>query len=458
MAKATSNTTKPAPKAAAKPATKTAEKTDESKLDALVQAEEEINAESTKTDDAKTPEPTADKTVKLTPKVQAETTDKEADDAEPVVVDNSSDAKPVLIEAGTEGNLKLNSTNVDSGTDTAAVHLQYDDTVTDEQVARVAEMEAAQKSGEVNNRLPNKTAPEQVDSTVKLNTMIARATSIDTDKIDERQGVHSTMADRAARRESRLIRNSAARDKRTLRDPSRNSFSSTETLQLDEIAVPVEGRRPSRMQEQIARQSRSANPIMGVNSTQPIISKERPINVFKAVAQAKNNDGKQAKLYMVDGATTMSGHLQKTLGLSEEKLTDGGFLNKLVDMLDEYVKKMNPSVPKTAADVTEQQKTFIGTLKVVLDQSAATGVVALQIIEQYFRVYRNAAMRGELPFRAFNEVSPDENRLTNLIYAIQEIALYGREQALQNVSIKKLKESVDSETGQLIIVSYLRQG
>lgn len=455
MAKARTTTPKTTAKAAQ---TTSTESTDESKLDALVQAEEEIKAEAadettaTKTEDKPVEEETADKTVKLAVAPKEDTT--EEAEVEPVVVDNSSTAQPVVIESATEGNLKLNATNVDSGVDTVAVRLQYDTDTTDEQVARTAELEAVRKSDEVNNRLPNKPAPEQVDSTVKLNTMIARATAIDTDKIDERQGVHSTMADRA----TRLVQNSKARNKRTLLDPARDNFSSTETLQLDEIAVPVEGRRPSRMEEQIARQARSANPILRDNSTQPIIDKGRPINVFKAVAQAKNNDGKEAKTYMVSGTSTMSEHLQKTLGLSEERLNDGGFLNTLVDTLDSYVKAMNPSVPKTPAVVSEQQKILIGTLKVILDQNTAVGVVALQIVEQYFFVYRNAAMRGELPFRAFNEVSPDENRLTNLIYAIQEIALHGRARALNNVSIKKLKESVDSESGQLIIVSYLRQG
>lgn len=422
MAKSTNKAT---PQKKAAPAPKAA---DESKLDALVQAEEEINEES---DVEETKE---SETVTLDAK------DKTKAKEEPKVTEVPS----------TEGNVKLDETKVDSGVDTVAVKLQYaeNENVSDEQVARVAETEAAKTSAKVNHSLPNGVAPEQINATVKLNTMITRTTASDGEDVPT-----PTMQERVG-----LVTDSALRHKQSLVDQHGRSTTSTETLQLDEIAIPAEDRRATRMQQQIARQSRSANPILRESSSEPLINKARPINVFQAVARAKSADAKDPKNYMVEGADNMVEHLQKTLGLNDETINNGKFLSTLIDTMNTYVKVMNPTAPKTASDVTEQQKIFIGSLKGVLDQETATGVVGLEIIEQYFKVYRNGALRGELPFRAFNEVSPEENRLTNLVYAIQEIANTNRKDTLNTVSIKKLKESVDSENGQLIIVSYLRKG
>lgn len=493
----------------ATPATKAVEE-DKSKLDGLVQAEEQIVEEVEAADD-KTTEETAKTSTDAAASKKAPTTsskkpdvsgDDESSDApanksrtvdipvEPVVWDEEPETKNreknLVVESGddkeatvlaeaeytdptilgnivdSEADVYLHESRVDSGVETQAVKLQYAENadVSDEQIARVAEIEAADMSAKTNHTLPNGPNPESINPTVKVNSMITRATNFDPEHnpaFVENQNIAQGRAGGIGA-EGSLVQTSAMKHKQLLVDAKGNSTSSTETLQLDEIAIPVESRRPTRMEQQILRQSRSANPVLRDNSSEPIIAKTRPVNIFQAVAQAKTLDGQTVKNYMVSGATDMREHLEQTVGISQDKLNDGSFLSTLVDSLDEYTKAMSPNAPKTAETVSEQQAVLIGVLNATLDQDVDVGVTGLQIVEEYFKVYRNAAFRGDLPFRAFNEFSPEENRLSNLIYTIQEIANTNRKEALGQVSIKKLKDSIDSETGQLIIVSYLRRG
>lgn len=434
---------------------------DEGKLAALASAEELISQdveqntseETTQTDlipgiDGKAPETVAQANRKTNKAV------KRADDNK-LDKDIVADDKDII---STQGNVNLTDTEIDDGSSTPAVEMQYaDGTVSDEDIATVAEQRAADKSRQVNSLDFNNNS-ESVDNEVKVNSAIATATNFDVDKNPQ----YRKSQDLEAARENGLG-NKGIVSLQALDEPRglAETNSSTEHLQLDEIAVPNENRRaPSAMEERVRRQaSQNHNTLLNSNnSSESLISRTRRINVFQAVAEAKTTSEQETKRYLTGNITSMRQHLSQELGLNIESLDAGSFLGSVVDSLNDYVKAMDPRSPKNAGEVSLNQGNFINTIKTILEQKdTATGVMGLNILEEYCKIYRTGAMRGELPLRAFNEFSGEDNRLTNLIYTIQGIAKDGREKALSNISIKKLKESVDSVDGQHVIVSYLNQ-
>lgn len=414
-----------------------------SKLDELAKAEEQI-VEETETTEAD--------------KVEADTKTAKKQKAEPAKTDTKTPTTKT--GDGTDANVDPENDNVDDGSENKAVETQYDSSQSDEQVARTAEMQQREEAEKANSLPDQKTAPERISNKVKTAHEISRAKTFNMDKNPRyTKGAQPTGEDTSS---DGVVARQARHNPDKFLGAGNPSQSSTNHLQVNEVAVPAEDHKQtakSELQMKVERQMGMSQDTLQnrTRSNEPIVSRRRRVNIFQALAEGNEADSGDVN----KGSMTsdeMRKHLVEKTNVSEKAIQEGTYLGSLVETLTLYSKNMGPNTPTTPKEITRNQTNFVNVLKTILEQKQTeVGVVGLNIVEEFFRKFSNGAFSGERPFRAFNEFSTKDNRLTNLIYTIQEIATHGREKALANVSITKLKESVESESGQRVIVSYLNQ-
>lgn len=285
------------------------------------------------------------------------------------------------------------------------------------------EAEAEAVSTMVNDTLPNKTAPEQIHNAVKADEIIARAASVDVKQKLAQQDLPIDLAE-----------------------------TSTETPHLDEIPVPAGELAMSEREMQVRRMQESNMPILRQNSREDIIDRNRPLNVFQRLAEANE---KQSNQQTRVGSPDMVAVIQDKLGIDVTNTKTDEFLSSIVATLDEYVKRMSPRSPTTSEKILEQQKNLTRIIFGCFEREPKIGVAGLQIIEEYFRAYSNGAFGGMYPLRAFNALAPTYSNLSDIIYTIQNIVKDDKATAMRSISKQKLKESVPTQDGQMVLLSYL---
>lgn len=295
------------------------------------------------------------------------------------------------------------------------------DTATD---LEKTEAEAEAISTMVNDKLPNKPAPEQIHEEVKADETITRASNVDVDAYKATQNL-----------------------------PIESAMNSTQTNHLDELPVPAGEYAMSEREMQVRRIQESNMPIMRQNSTESNISRNRPINVFQKLAEASSTDGTTNRVRA--SAEDMETTISEKLGVDVRDPKTNEFLRGLIGTLNDYVKRMSPRSPIPSDQMLEQQKGLTRSLAACFEQEPSVGVVGLQIFEEYFRAYSNGAFGGTYPFRSFNSLAPKYSELSNVLFAIQNIVKDGKATALRTISRQKLKESVGTQEGQVILISYL---
>lgn len=304
----------------------------------------------------------------------------------------------------------------------AAVPPQVDmDTAT---ALEKTEAEAEAISTMVNDSLPNKPAPEQVHSEVKADEIITRAANVN------------------------------VKQKVALQDlPIDQALSSTETPHLDEIPVPAGEIAMTEREQQVLRMQESNMPILRQNSREDIIDRKRPLNVFQRLAEANENADNSQQTRV--GHFDMVGIIKDKLGVDVTDPKTIPFLSGAVETLDEYAKRMSPRSPVTSEQILEQQKNLTRLITACFEQEPKVGVAGLQIIEEYFRAYSNGAFGGSYPFRAFNTLPPTYAALSDVLFAIQSIVKVGKPTAMRTIVKQKLKEAVQTQDGQMVLLSYL---
>lgn len=441
----------------------------ESKLAALVEVEEQLDQE-TAAEDKPTPAKKAEvkeevEPKKATTKAKGDSDDKPAgtkakvkpdDGKSDVSDDNKVDGVIVNPEDATQqpengkneistmGNIKLDETNVKSRAESLGESLQEGEE--DRRVAipgKVAlkavppqvdmdtatnlektEAEAEAISTMVNDSLPNKPAPEQIHEEVKADAIITRAANLDVEAYKATQDLPIDLA-----------------------------ATSTETNHLDEIPVPAGEYAMSEREMQVRRIQENNMPILRQNSREDIIDRKRPLNVFQKLAEAKESRNETTRVKTT--SEDMAEKIQEKFGLDVRDPKTNDFLRNIVETLDDYVKRMSPRSPIPTDQMVEQQKNLTRLLAGCFEREPKVGVLGLQIVEEYFRVYSNGAFGGSYPFRAFNSLAPKYAELSNVLYAIQNIVKDGKQEAMRTISKQKLKESVGTQDGQMVLLSYL---
>lgn len=438
----------------------------ESKLAALVEVEEQLTQEAEdKPAPAKKAEAKEVESKKATTKAKGISDDKLAGTKAPVVHvddesflsdDNKVDGVIVNPEDATQqpengkneiatmGNIKLDETNVKSRAESLGESLQEGEE--DRRVAipgKVAlkavppqvdmetasalektEAEAEAISTMVNDSLPNKPAPEQIHEEVKADAIITRAANLDVEAYKATQDL-----------------------------PIDQAATSTETNHLDELPIPAGEYAMSEREMQVRRIQENNMPILRQNSSEDIISRNRPLNVFQKLAEAKESNNSAVRVTTT--SDDMAAKLQEKFGIDVRDPRSNDFLRSMVETLDDYVKRMSPRSPIPTDQMVEQQKNLTRLIAGCFEREPKIGVLGLQIVEEYFRVYSNGAFGGSYPFRAFNSLAPKYSELSNVLYAIQSIVKDGKQEAMRTISKQKLKESVGSQDGQMVLLSYL---
>ena len=439
----------------------------ESKLAALVEVEEQITQEA---EDKPTPAKKAEAN-EVAPKKKTTTKSKGDDDEqragtkakvahndEESFVSDTNKVDGVVVnpkdatqqpengknEISTMGNIKLDETNVKSRAESLGESLQEGeegrrvaipgkvalkmvppqvdmDTATD---LEKTEAEAEAISTMVNDNLPNKPAPEQIHEEVKADAIITRAANLDVEAYKATQDLPIDLA-----------------------------ATSTETNHLDEIPVPAGEYAMSEREMQVRRIQENNMPILRQNSSEDIINRNRPLNVFQKLAEVR--ESKDATTRIKTTSEDMAVKIQEKFGLDARDPNANDFLRNMVETLDEYVKRMSPRSPIPADQMVEQQKNLTRVITGCFEREPKVGVLGLQIVEEYFRVYSNGAFGGSYPFRAFNSLAPKYAELSNVLYAIQNIVKDGKQEAMRTISKQKLKESVATQDGQMVLLSYL---
>lgn len=421
----------------------------ESKLAALVEVEEQLDQEQAEDKPEAEDKPVEDKK-KSTSKSSAKkevAKDEEDNKVDGVIVDPehaTTQPENGKNEIKTMGNVKLDETNVKSRAESLGEHLQ--DGEEDRRVAipgKVAlkaippqidmddatDLEKTEAEGEavstmVNDNLPNKPAPEQIHETVKADAIITRAANLDVEAYKATQDL-----------------------------PIDQAETSTQTNHLDELPVPAGEMAMSDRERQVRRIQESDMPILRQNSSDDLIDRKRPINVFQKLAEAKGSREHQSRVNVT--ADDMAKKINQKLGVDVNDSNANDFLRGMIGTLDEYVKRMSPRSPIPSDQMLEQQKNLTRLLAGCLDREPKVGVMGLQILEEYMRTYSNGAFGGTYPFRAFNSLAPKYSELSDVLYAIQNIVKDGKKEAMRSISKQKLKESVPTQEGQMVLLSYL---
>lgn len=319
----------------------------------------------------------------------------------------------------------------------------------------IAALEGEAVSNMVNHALPNKPAPEQVHETVKADEMITRVADYHVDLQRTQAGnqrINNPKVEGLGAPENLAVAKAMKHDM-LLVDAAGKSTGSVESPNIDEIAIPVGEMVMSERDLQIARMQSMASPILGGRSTQDLIDRRRPVNVFQAMAQSTAAPNTHEEAATPDD---MKKRIKDNIGVDIDADNTPDFLKKLVGTLDDYVKKMAPRTPVTNDEIVDYQMRMLTALSNSFARpSVSEGLTALKIFEQYFRSYSGGAFGGSYPFRAFNQVNPKLGKLSNVLYAMQNIVQKGREAALADVSKQKLKESVDTNEAQVMLLSYL---
>lgn len=117
-----------------------------------------------------------------------------------------------------------------------------------------------------------------------------------------------------------------------------------------------------------------------------------------------------------------------------------------------YAIEMAPTAPVEHKRGAQLQTTFVRRLCTALDQEPAIGVVCLQIIQMFFSHYQ--AFKGELPFRYFNTMTPNMQKLSDIVYALQMIT-DSKKEFVRTISTDKLKASCPNAGGQIVLLQYI---
>lgn len=117
-----------------------------------------------------------------------------------------------------------------------------------------------------------------------------------------------------------------------------------------------------------------------------------------------------------------------------------------------YATEMAPTAPVEQKRGVQLQTTFVRRLCTALDQEPAIGVVCLQIIQMFFSHYQ--AFKGELPFRYFNTMTPNMQKLSDIVYALQMIT-DSKKEFVRTISTDKLKASCPNAGGQIVLLQYI---
>lgn len=130
-------------------------------------------------------------------------------------------------------------------------------------------------------------------------------------------------------------------------------------------------------------------------------------------------------------------------------------IQSIITDMDDYAAKMGPRSPVTPDDSRRYQEKLVRRINDCLSSELSTGIVGLQIIEEYFRQYSRGAFGGILPFRSFNEMPTHLQAFADIVFAIQSIVIEGSIKGISGIGIEKLKQASPTSDGQLVLLGYI---
>lgn len=177
----------------------------------------------------------------------------------------------------------------------------------------------------------------------------------------------------------------------------------------------------------------------------------KPANVFNQIKETAS----VKQVNRQPSPSDVRERIKAKLGINLEDTNTPQFLRDVCDDLDRYVKVMSPKAMVNEQQVVSEQRALLGVLSTCLGKEPAIGVAGLRILQTYFKMYGDdGAFARHYPFRAFNLLAPELQKLKDVIYALQTITQVGYDQAMKVIDQSAVKQSIASPNGQLVLNAY----